>query len=110
MSIKPVDLQTLFMQMNHVGKEQSAGKEAIIHGQDHEASKLLKEEDIRDHSVNETSQAGDEAAKVKEHFGQSSQSSKETEAEKKEKEEKGENQEKEVIRESYLGRNIDISG
>jgi hypothetical protein len=65
MSIKPVDLQTLFMQMNQVGKEQALGKEAQVQGQDHEIAKMLQEEDQRDHSINKAEEAGDEANKVK---------------------------------------------
>jgi hypothetical protein len=76
MSIKPVDLQTLFMHMNQVGKEQAMGKEAQIHGQDHEIAKMLQEEDQRDHSINKAEEAGDEANKVKgekEHGGEAAE-------------------------------------
>lgn len=52
--IKPIDLQTLFLKMNDIGKEQLHQKEAISQQQAQEASRQVQRELDRDHSVNET--------------------------------------------------------
>jgi hypothetical protein len=110
MSIKPVDLQTLFMQMNQVGKEQALGKEAQVQGQDHEIAKMLQEEDQRDHSINKAEEAGDEANKVKgekEHGGEYAETD---EKGSKHKESTEHESEAEVLQDPNLGRHIDLSG
>lgn len=52
MSIKPLDLQTLFLKMANVGKKQAAIQKSVENQQRREANTLIKEENDRDHSVN----------------------------------------------------------
>lgn len=67
--IRPLDLQTLYMQMDKVGKEHSLSREHALHQQELEAQKLAKVHDQQGHAVsqvedsNET--AGEESSKVK---------------------------------------------
>ena len=67
MAIAPIDLQTLFAQVDKVGKAQTAQKEGqAIHQAMHGAHIQRKtEEDIR--QINETQNMGDGAEKIKDH-------------------------------------------
>ena len=64
MSIKPLDLQTLFLKMANVGKEQATIQKSVENQQRREADTLIKEENNRDHSVNKTEE-DKETEKVK---------------------------------------------
>lgn len=59
MSIKPLDLQTLFLKMANVGKEQATIQKSVENQQRREANALIKEENNRDHSVNKTEEDKD---------------------------------------------------
>ena len=71
MSIKPLDLQTLFLKMAHVGKEQATLQKSVENQQSREASHLIKEENDRDRSVNKAQEDKD-ADKIKDEEGNSS--------------------------------------
>jgi hypothetical protein len=68
MSIKPIDLQTLFMKLNEVGKEQNLQKEAAALQQDQAAREQVQKELHRDHSVNEAPEQG-ESEKIRDREG-----------------------------------------
>ena len=52
--IRPLDLQTLYMNLEKVGKEQAQSKEAVTQAQSHQAQKMLKEHDQGQHAVGRT--------------------------------------------------------
>ncbi len=108
MSIKPIDLQTLFMHMNQVGKEQAQQKEGLHLQQLAMGSELVKETEQRDKSVNETESTSDGPEEVHEDQEQSQG------GKKKRKKEEEETQNEKSSRKYYsdpdLGKNIDISG
>jgi len=66
--IRPLDLQTLYMNLDKVGKEQAQSKEAQAQAQAFQVQKLAKEHDQGAHSVKKTNAAagaeGDTSVKV----------------------------------------------
>lgn len=107
MPIKPIDLQTLFVQLGQVGKQQAAEKDgALLHAHLHnnlvkriadEAAKAIqrpKDDQTATESINDESGSG-----MAGHTG-----------EKKHEEEKTPEKDVETIRDPALGGNIDISG
>ena len=106
MSIQPIDLQTLFVKMNQVGKEQIIAKESANLQQEIQGSEIVKKNQHDDNSVNRTENSGEGPEKVRE--------DKENEG----KQGKGENHKKkkdssksrEILSDPDLGKNIDFSG
>ena len=110
MAIQPIDLQTLFTQMDKVGKSQIAQREgaAIQHAIQGVQIQRKMEEHIQ--SVNETQNTGDDGAeKVKDRPAQ--KEGKESGDGKKKENRRGNPEEEDipVISDPRLGRNIDIS-
>lgn len=52
--IRPLDLQTLYMNLDKVGKEQAQSKEALAQAQANQVQKLAKEHDQGQHAVGKT--------------------------------------------------------
>lgn len=113
MSIKPIDLQTLFMQMGHVHRQQAAEKDSVSSGENFRRIEAEKRNDKETKTVH--AKEDDEVS--------SSQVKSSTEKEdvpdyqehshpKKKDNEPGtaDPVEKEVVKDPGLGKNIDISG
>lgn len=107
MSIKPLDLQTMFVRLNEVSKEQSQNQHASALQQNQEARKLVEQELLKNSSVNVTEE-DKETSKVDE---------KEEKEQKKEEQrrhsassETREDPKKEVVKDPEMGIHIDISG
>ena len=66
MPLLPIDLQTLFSQMNHVSREQSIQKEIPPQHQAVQGSEIAKNAEQKDNSVNETHEVGNGLEKIKE--------------------------------------------
>lgn len=66
--IRPLDLQTLYMNLEKVGKEQAQSKEAQAQAQSHQVQKMQKEHDQGAHAVGKTNPTvgaeGDTSVKV----------------------------------------------
>lgn len=106
MSIRPLDLQTLFVKMANVGKDQALIQKAVENQQAREASELVKEENRRDKAVNKTEE--DKATdKVKDQKRESQEYPKGQER-KEEKKEKKEHPK--YFTDPERGHNLDISG
>jgi hypothetical protein len=106
MALQPIDLQTLFVRLSEIGRDQSAEKNAILQGQEVTGREIAQRSRLRDSSVQETSDTGDGPEQV--HDDDAAPQQKESEQQKKESGEK--EPEPEVVRDPDLGRNIDISG
>jgi len=112
MALQPIDLQTLFTQMDKVGKGQISQRE----GQQIQAAmqqiQIQRKQEENVQSVNETQEMGKEAEKIKDDKGHGSYA--EQGRGKEQAEEEGDSAEEavepELIRDPALGRNIDISG
>ncbi len=106
MSIQPIDLQTLFVKMNQVGKEQAAQKDAITVQQEIHGSEIVKKHQHDDSSVNraDTPDTGPEKAREDK---EGSRQHKKGEGKNKQNEHQ---RDKEILRDPDLGKNIDFSG
>ena len=105
MSIKPIDLQTLFSQINHVGKDQAAQKDALLMQQTVAGSELAEETHRQDESVNEAKAASDGPDSVKEEGHEKSQK-----RQSKGKSKEQPKEEKKYYRDPNLGTHVDIEG
>jgi hypothetical protein len=109
MAIQPIDLQTLFTQMDKVGKEQSAQKEGLAIQQTLAGIENQKKTEEHIQSVNEAQNTGEGAEKVNDR----NQRKKKDEEKSKDREDGDEDTkepERPVIQDPVLGKNIDISG
>jgi hypothetical protein len=116
MPIKPIDLQTLFTQMDRVGRERAAEKEVAASQKSIQESVIQKKAEEKAHSVQKTDETKDEADQsVAIRDDETARRGKEQNAageKKPEDEESSEplKTEEEVIRDKRLGGNIDILG
>ena len=110
MAISPLDLQTLFTQMDKVGKQEMAQRDGAAVLQSVQQARQQQQTDERVRSVNESQDTGEGSEAIKDKNGgragqeqgeQKNQSEEETEKNTKEKDG--------VIRDPNLGRNIDVS-
>ena len=108
MSIKPLDLQTMFVRLNEVSREQSQSQHAGALQQNDEARKLVEQELQQDSSVNATKE-DQESRKIedKEAGGGQQEQEKEQAAGDGKTEEK---RKKEIVQDPDMGKHIDISG
>lgn len=109
MPIQPIDLQTLFVKMNQVGKELAAAKQAAVVNQAVQGQELVQDQKHKDHSVSKTQEAASNPSKVRE------DEEKQNAHEEEHKESTGKDQEdsskkRPVYEDPDLGSNIDISG
>ena len=108
MAIQPIDLQTLFTQIDKVGKTQIAEKDGLVQQQAMQGAQIMRKTEAQVQSVNETKNTGDGIENVKDR----KDSEQAAEGEKKKQESGSQPEEEEsrsVIRDPRLGRNIDIS-
>ncbi|MDR2618442.1 MAG: hypothetical protein LBC62_06190 [Treponema sp.] len=113
MAIQPIDLQTLFTQMDKVGKNQAAQREGLQIQQALQQieSQRKAEEQVR--SVNEAQDMGEEAEKLKDKGPRRHYEGREKSGERSAEDDADSEEEKTdpgLIRDPRLGRNIDISG
>jgi hypothetical protein len=109
MAIQPIDLQTLFTQMDKVGKAQIAQREGLALQEAIHGVQIQRKTEEHIQAVNEAQNTGDGAEKVKDRGAQGQDSG---EGKKKgAREETSEQDEARapVISDPCLGRNIDIS-
>jgi hypothetical protein len=108
--MQPIDLQTLFTQIDKVGRNQSLQKEGlqIQAALQQVQSQKKAEENVR--AVNEAQNMADDASKIKDeesrqhNFYHGNENGEESSSEEEEKPRDA------LIRDPALGRNIDISG
>jgi hypothetical protein len=106
MSITPLDLQTMFVRLNVVGKEQNTLKEAVA-SQQAAGAKQIKENELRqDNSVNKLEE-DHEAQMISDEENQNQEGQKESGNE---KEKDKTLVKKAVFKDPEMGSHIDISG
>jgi hypothetical protein len=106
MPLLPIDLQTLFAQMNQVGREQAVQKDVAPQYQFVQGNELVKKSEHDDSAVNQTRQVGEGLEKISdESKGQSRE--KQTGQERKDEEAK---KKKEYFEDPDLGHHINIMG
>jgi hypothetical protein len=109
MAIQPIDLQTLFTQIDKVGKTQAEQKEGLAIQQSLQSAQMQKKNEIRNESVNETQRDPEESAeRIRDkNAGHSAGGG---EGEKKKREEDAETPARPVIKDPSIGKIIDLSG
>jgi hypothetical protein len=111
MAIQPIDLQTLFTQLDKVGKEQLNQKEGYQIQQALQGDQIRRKTEERIQSVNELQDTGQGAERVKD---RSSRKGQDQEPGEKESASgtpgSADEEEPSVIRDPALGKNIDVSG
>jgi len=110
MAIQPIDLQTLFTQMDKVGKNQALLREGLQNQEalQQQQSQRKIEENVQ--SVNQAQEMGKEAEKIKDDGRHNSGGGGKKEETEQEEESNAEGLKPELIRDPALGRNVDISG
>ncbi|MCL2791633.1 MAG: hypothetical protein FWD87_00940 [Spirochaetaceae bacterium] len=106
MSIQPIDLQTLFLKMSHVGKDQAVAKESAALQQAIKGGELEKRTQHSDTSVNKADHSDEGPEKTKEDADQGGQN----QDKRKNKKNNDMAENKEILSDPDLGKNIDISG
>jgi hypothetical protein len=112
MAIQPIDLQTLFTQVEKVGKNQAAQREGLQIQEALQQLQSQKKAEEQVQSVNEAQDTGDGAERIKDGnsrrqpAGQGEGREKPADDGEEPKNEEREN----LFRDPRLGRNIDISG
>jgi len=111
MAITPIDLQTMFSQVDKVGKTQAAQKEGQTLHQAIQGVQFERKTEEHVQQVNETQNTGEGVEKVKdrdhEQHGQRHNSGGKNEERKKDENE--EEAHSSVLRDPYLGHKVDIS-
>jgi hypothetical protein len=107
MPIKPIDLQTLFLQMERVGKQQHIEKEGAVLQQSLHGAALQKKNDETARAVKAVTDDQKGAEAVKDEKDGSSATPQEGE---KKKEPEAGGSGKETIKDPALGGHIDITG
>jgi hypothetical protein len=107
MAIQPIDLQTLFTQIDKVGKAQAEQREGLAIQQSLQSVQMQKKNDIRNESVNGTQDTEEGAERVKDRSAGSAAGGEE---ERKKREEEAETPERPVIKDTSVGKIIDLSG
>jgi hypothetical protein len=106
MAIAPIDLQTLFTQLDKVGKTQISQREGVEMQQAMHGAQLQRKTEEHIQEVNEAQNTGEGVEKTGDR-GQRNQADKKKERRRKE-EEDGEDGRPSVLHDPCLGRNIDI--
>ncbi len=112
MAIHPIDLQTLYAQMEKVGRQQGAEQQALANSQDAKKTKNKLDAEKRLSTVQLVEQGGQESMKINEdaHKDQEQEKTKKKRKDEELEEEDETNNGEEYIKDPYLGQKVDISG
>jgi len=105
MAITPLDLQTVFVRLNEVSKQQSHSQHASALQQELEARKLVEQE-LQKNSTVPGTQEDQESGKVEEEEDRNQGGDKKQGSPR----ETRENPKKEIVKDPEMGKHIDISG
>jgi hypothetical protein len=108
MPIQPIDLQTLFTQLDKVGKNQSLQKEGAQLQAAVQSAQLQKKTEEKAHTVNETRDTGEGTEQIKDRPGRGRSGGGYYRG--REHTEDEEDPSTDFIRDPDLGRNLDVSG
>jgi hypothetical protein len=111
MPIRPIDLQTLLMQMSQVGRDQAVEKDGPALQSAIQGAALQKKEIETKESVRRTEDAKDGPGPIKDRRGRKGRESEGGEGGEEQPEgEAGEKAPEEVVRDPSLGNRIDLTG
>ncbi|MGI9256837.1 MAG: hypothetical protein ACR2PY_07880 [Salinispira sp.] len=112
MSLKPIDLQNLFVRLNQVGREQAAREEAPLHAQQVAAEEIAQKTRQSGEKVNAAAEPGPGPEKVHDdeeesrNYQEAEQHGKDPKAEP----EEGQEKQNDPFKDPDLGNTIDING
>jgi hypothetical protein len=109
MPIRPIDLQTLLMQMSQVGRDQAVEKDGPALQSAIQGAVMQKKETETKESVHRTEDAKDGAGPVKDRRERGKGKEKEGDEERAEDKSEGKPSE-EVVRDPSLGNRVDLTG
>jgi hypothetical protein len=109
MPIQPIDLQTLFVRLNQVGKDQAVQKEASQVAQSVQGSEIVKRSEEDTKTVNQSKRIDKGPEEISDEKEQSAGSGTGSESRKKD-ETREEGEKRPVFEDPDLGKKIDISG
>jgi hypothetical protein len=109
MPLLPIDLQIMFSQMSHVGKEQAVQRDVMPQYQFVQGSEMVQKAEHDDSAVNQSKQLGEGPEKVKEQEEQEKRKRSGGEM-KGEEGESGKDEEKQVFEDPDLGHHVDLVG
>ena len=109
MAIQPIDLQTLFTQLDKVGKDQMTQKEGAQLQAAVQGVQIQKKTDEQYQAVNELQDVGKEAEKIKDKNARK-QAKGGDHQDRDDAEEPLEDEDEALFRDPDLGKNIDVSG
>lgn len=109
MAIQPIDLQTLFTQMDKVAKQKSAEKEGLVLQQSLQGAVNQKKIEEKTRSVNETKDLENGAERITDKNAKKQQQEASPEKQKEEKEEDRSSKNVDVFQDPALGKHIDVS-
>ena len=107
MSIQPIDLQTLFMRLGQVGKEQAAMREAAHIAQAAQGTEIARQSEEAARTVIETKELEDGPEGVQD---EEQSAGNNNEGEKEESRQKEELEKKDVFSDPAVGNKIDLNG
>jgi hypothetical protein len=109
MAITPIDLQTIFTQVDKVGKTQAAAKEGQALAQSIQGAHIQRKTEEQIKQVNETQNTGEGADKINDHSRRQNSGSKKDGKGKDDDKDSEEEKSFSVLRNPNLGNKIDIS-
>lgn len=112
MAIKPIDLQVNFSQMNHVGRDQAASKNAELHQQAVAGQEIAQQSVEVDSKIQKSEKTGGGPEGVKDHEEREESSGEEESRQQEEtpEEQTQKKRDEDLFDDPALGRHIDLSG
>ena len=107
MPLLPIDLQIMFSQLSHVGKEQAVQKDVNPQYQFVQGTEMVQKAEHDDSAVNQSQQVGEGPEKVDE---QEEQEKRKNPQEQGEKRKAATEEEKQVFEDPDLGHHVDLVG
>ena len=108
MSLQPIDLQTLFVRLDHVGKQEGLLRNGVAQSQNVVGQEIAKESDKAEKTVTSSEDLGDGSEMI--HDDDEQQGMRRRETSKQRGKAKPEEDETELFRDPDLGQNVDLSG
>jgi len=109
MPLLPIDLQIMFSQMTHVGKEQAVQRDVTPQYQFVQGTEMAQKAEHDDNAVNQSHQLGEGPERVKEQEQQEKHGHTRGQ-EKGDSGENGQEEEKQVFADPDLGHHVDLVG
>ena len=107
MPIQPIDVQTLFMRLSQIGKEQSLQRESAHLAQTIQGNEMVREAEEQSKTVNESRDVEDGPEAIKD---DQQQNQEQKAGERKDQLSGDDEEEQNVFRDPDLGNSVDISG